>query len=298
MKRFFKGICLLLLLILPINLVACGGGKEDTRPVAKGFVWKAIKGEKEVILVGTMHPAPTTHNLFNETLVEVLNNTDKLWLEIDQTNKGFGEKVKELSYLKEGESISDFLSTEEISKLEEILKELGGDLKSVEGLTAYGISSVVNALSTKESNFTGQTLDYLLTTSARKYGYSVNEIEGVDMQLDITKKLYSLEALKESLSKWDGVKDEVDTTYIDNIFEAYVNGDIIFPTDQVKKQKENDLEVYNMLQTDRNIKMVERIDNELESTVKNTIAVGYMHFMGDDSILKLLEAKGYTITQL
>ena len=51
--------------------------------------------------------------------------------------------------------------------------------------------------------------------------------------------------------------------------------------------------------TDRNIRMVDRIDAKLKKGGKSFFfAVGALHYPGEDGMLKLLEKKGYTITRL
>ncbi|EPZ56605.1 traB family protein [[Clostridium] sordellii ATCC 9714] len=44
--------------------------------------------------------------------------------------------------------------------------------------------------------------------------------------------------------------------------------------------------------------MVEKIDNLIKENENYAVAVGTMHFFGNDSIVKLLQEKGYKVTKL
>lgn len=44
--------------------------------------------------------------------------------------------------------------------------------------------------------------------------------------------------------------------------------------------------------------MTEKIDVMVQEDKEYMVAVGYLHYFGEDSILKLLEAKGYTIKEV
>ena len=49
---------------------------------------------------------------------------------------------------------------------------------------------------------------------------------------------------------------------------------------------------------DRNDEMVKKIEGYFKEDETYTIAVGALHFFGDDGIVKLMENKGYTVTRM
>ena len=67
--------------------------------------------------------------------------------------------------------------------------------------------------------------------------------------------------------------------------------------DLVKLQKENP-ESYKPMIKDRNDEMVKKIEGYFKEDETYTIAVGALHFFGDDGIVKLMENKGYTVTRM
>ena len=49
---------------------------------------------------------------------------------------------------------------------------------------------------------------------------------------------------------------------------------------------------------DRNVHMVEKIEQMLKQPGKYFVMVGSAHFVGEKGIVKTLEGKGYTVTQI
>ncbi|MGL4797575.1 MAG: TraB/GumN family protein, partial [Paraclostridium sp.] len=181
MKGRNKMISLLIVTLLIISLTGCNKeNTENNKPVAKGFLWEATKGDKTINLVGTMHPAPTTHNLISDKLLNIIYNSDVLWVELDLNSKKNLKKLEESYYLERGESIADYLLQEDIEKLATILKNYDIRIEDIINYNASALVSVMNGLIMQDGGFNGPIVDSLIVTLANKKDVEVREVEGVD----------------------------------------------------------------------------------------------------------------------
>mgnify|MGYP001415718654 CR=1 FL=1 len=70
------------------------------------------------------------------------------------------------------------------------------------------------------------------------------------------------------------------------------------PIVEVKEMKNEAPELYNSLLRQRNLNWIPQIDQMLRDNGTEFVLVGAAHLVGDEGLLKLLEAKGYQVTQL
>ncbi len=300
-RRFRISRILTLIFMVLVALVGCKAKvEEDNRPVAKGFIWEATSSEGEVVtLVGTMHPAPKTHILLNDELKEILNNSDVLTVEVDMTAASITTNLQKILYLEEGDNIENHLSSEEISKLSEILKPYNQKIDSIKNLNPFGISQVISNNTLNEVGFGNGSTDALLLSEARKNKIEIYEIEGLAFQMKLSKQIYTWDFFKDYINEYNEESKNKELEITKELFENYVNSDI----DSAEKleanyREEADKELYNLIGTERNKNMANRIDELIKDGKKRVVAVGYRHYIGEDSVLDCLEEKGYTIKKL
>ncbi len=304
MKKM-RGIALLTASILSIFIfISCGKTAQkpevSTKPT-KGYIWEATKGEDTIYLVGTMHPAPTNVNFFNEKINDIIGKTDSVALELDLTDSTILKEVenyqKDKYFLKNGE-LKDSLTEEEFKKLEVILKDYGVKYKDIKSTSVDGLLITLNNLPFTMTGFTGEVFDVQLSKKYKELNKKVISLETVKEQLDILTTNNDANILKEFINGYDKktmIDDDIKLTK--NLFKAYETSDKEFAEKEVDRYKE-DPELYDKLIAKRNIKMVEKIDKMVEEKNKFMVAVGYLHFFGEDSIIKLLEEKGYKIKDI
>lgn len=244
-----------------------------------------------------MHPAPDTYDLLSKKVRNSIKDSDVLWVEVDLTNKENINKLEKSYYLESGKTVKDYLSKEYITKLKNILSNYNIELKQVETYNPMALASLIDNLIYKEMKFTGLPSDNLIVEIASKNNVKVEEIEGVNYQIDVLNKIYTGEFLEETIDNFKN--KEKDKEEINMVFQNYVNGDVESANEYEYKMMETyDDETYEILIKGRNIKMVEKIKANMTDGKKHTLAVGYRHFMGKDSIIKLLELEGYTVKKL
>ncbi|CEK36654.1 GumN family protein [[Clostridium] sordellii] len=265
----------------------------------KGFFWKATKGNSDIYLIATEHPSKPKTNYSNDTIKKIVGETDILALEIDPTNEKLSKEIelyqKNKFYLKEGE-LKDLLNKSEQAKLDKILDTIGIDYTYVANMNPSGFYSFISQIAVIKGNFTGQTLDEYLANIYRDNNKNIVSLENFES----TAKFFEIDTneLKKTINEWTINQVDEDVEYINKCIEAFNKGDKSYFETSSNKGYQEDKELYNERITNRNTKIVNKIDLLAQNGKKCAVAVGTYHFFGKDNIQSKLEEKGYKITNL
>ncbi|CDN93073.1 TraB/GumN family protein [Agrobacterium tumefaciens] len=280
-------------------------------PNGKGNFWRIEKaGTEPSFLLGTMHVTdprvlgmPTAAAPAFETSATVIVESDEI---VDDKKIAASLLTRpELTMFLDGKSITDILSPENVARLEKGLKERGIPLNAVSRMKPWMLSSFV-ALPACEfaRKATGLSfLDKKLAEDALADGKRLVGLETMVEQLMAMSELpmeFHLQALIETLELGDRM-DDIMTTMTD----LYVSGDIgmtmpMLKSLDTKKPAESDQGYAAFEQriiTDRNHVMADRAAPELGKG-NVFMAVGALHLPGEEGVVELLRAQGFTLTRV
>lgn len=297
MKRITSIFIILTVLFIPYRAFANDNEGALSEPT-KGFIWEATNGNNSIYLVGTMHPAPKDVNFFNDKINSIIKETDGLATEVDLTDK---ENIKELQdymlnniYLKNGD-IRDSLTGDEEKILSNILIDYKLTYDNTKKLNSNGLILALINQGYILNGFTGPMFDSLLQQKYKELNKEVISLESVKEQMDAAS--FNMDYLKNYIDKYNRNRVEEEKKYANELFDGYKNGDYSVGEKAIKMQQENK-ELYKKILVDRNVKIADEIENLSKSNKKYMVAVGYLHYFGEDSLIKLLEKKGYTIKSI
>ena len=300
MKNSRKILSTLMLAFFTVfTFVGCGG-KE--LPEAKGYQWKVTKGDEEMYLIGTIHLTDPGYNYINENIKNMLNEYDGLGVEIDLTSDLVSEMSQEYSYLKDGDTIENYLTSEEVEKLKSICEETNIQYDSLKTLTPSTIMSNLELYFYIAAGSTAESVDLQLIRNTNLNKKEVIEIESAKDQFELLGELQDIESLKAIINSHEKNKfieenkETADSTK--KLIQAYINGDEAYMNEQATKMKELDENYYNKMLKDRNLGMVNKSEEIFNKEGTHIVAVGALHFFGEDGIVKLLEDRGYTVTRM
>jgi uncharacterized protein len=298
-------LCFFLITFFISISVACNN-KDIEKETARGYIWEATNGTNSVTLVGTMHIGDNKINFLNDDIKKIIDETDVLSVELDLSEKETINKVQSSGYLKNGETIDNYLTEDEIEKLSSIFKSLNPNfnIDTIKYLNPSSLYSLLTKICCAKAGILGNGLDLLMINKMKQHNAAakdnivINELEGADLQINIGYNTFTWNYIKEYINNYSNSNIDKEVDYAINSLNAYKNGDIEFIEESNNKIKSDNPEVYKIMITDRNIDMSNKIDELIKDNKKHTVAVGAGHFIGDDSILKLLEEKGYIITRI
>lgn len=302
--RFKNLLSIFIIAFFTTTLVACNN-KSIEKEVSKGYIWEATNGSTSVNLVGTIHLGSNNINFLNDDIKRIIDETDVLSVELDLSLKENIEKTQSSGYLKDGKTIENYLSEDEINKLSSIINTLSPkfNIKEINNLNSFSLISLLTNLCYAKAGILGNGLDLIMINGvklrkANGDNITINELEGVDYQLETINKTFTWEYLKKYLNDYSNSNIDEEVDIAKNLFNAYKTGDIEFIEESNNKMKNDNPEYYKIMLTDRNIGMTNKIDELIKDGKNHTVAVGAAHFIGEDGILKLLEEKGYKITRV
>lgn len=302
--RFKNLLSIFIIAFFTTTLVACNN-KPIEKEVSKGYIWEATNGSTSVNLVGTIHLGSNNINFLNDDIKRIIDETDVLSVELDLSLKENIEKTQSSGYLKDGKTIENYLSEDEINKLSSIINTLSPkfNIKEINNLNSFSLISLLTNLCYAKAGILGNGLDLIMINGvklrkANGDNITINELEGVDYQLETINKTFTWEYLKKYLNDYSNSNIDEEVDIAKNLFNAYKTGDIEFIEESNNKMKNDSPEYYKIMLTDRNIGMTNKIDELIKDGKNHTVAVGAAHFIGEDGILKLLEEKGYKITRV
>ena len=267
---------------------------------AKGFQWEVKKDNKTMYLIATMHPINNDYEYFTKTIKEILKNTDVLAVEINPSEDELLKFNVEGTY-SGGKSIEDELNKKQIKNLKSICKEVNYDYEKIKVLKPYLIVNNLQSILYERAGLAMETFDDMLVKNSLKKNKRVVELETIGFQVNLLNKVNGINALKVNLDiHKDGKfiengKDIIN--YSKDLMDGYSKGDTKVMEEAVKIQKQNKKE-YNLMIKDRNRNMVKKMEGFFNENGVYTIAVGSLHFFGEDGIVNIMKDKGYEVTRI
>ncbi|MFD1746429.1 TraB/GumN family protein [Rhizobium helianthi] len=283
--------------------------EEEAAKIAngKGLFWQIEKpGIAKSYLLGTMHvtdpavlkmPPGAPYALSKARLVIV--ESDEI---LDEKKAMAGMLAKpELNMIPNGKTIEQYLTPESKVKLEAALKQRGIPLAAVSRMQPWLLASFL-ALPACELTRKAQGatfLDKKIALEAVAKGVQVKGLETMEEQLSAMASIpveFHIKSLIEMIDLGPRL-DDVTTTMRD----LYISGEIGMTMPMLKAvapdgtEGEGYAEFEERIVRQRNHVMAERAAPLLDKGGA-FMAVGALHLVGDEGLVALLQAKGFTVT--
>ncbi len=286
-----KNKILILFIFITINLI----GQQEQ----KGLLWK-ISGnglEKPSFVYGNMHVSGKIAFHLGEEFFESINSVDKIALE--------SNPIVWLDEIFESEDAADYIGRDALRyrtmkgfyKNSFESKEVDNDdLARVLSVDHYFMDWMLYRSGGGSGDFEEETfLDMFIYQSGAKNNKEVISLENF-IESSKYSKLASIPDIEDKeRSKW--IKDLMqEKRYIDLVEEAYRSQNLTM-IDSLQKEMSSNNNLYWMLQK-RNENMVSKMDSILQSGTSLFSGVGAAHLPGKNGMLKMLEAKGYTVESM
>lgn len=283
---------------------------------SKGLLWKAVKGENTLYLLGTIHVDRSNVYPLHKSLREALLSADAVAFELNFNDaEGAAEFVAMQTY-SDGATLADHISPELYQRVVDAFAGLGMAEEQVALYKPWALSNSFNALSltddTTSSN--AMAIDLYCNSLATWAEIPVQGVETYAFQASIFDTLdpaYQEALLEASLALYEAALEgaepdpavaaaaEANAKTLDGMFEAWKNRDMEAFSKVYNKQaivtSEDPLQA--RLFTDRDPGMIEAAAAFLEQEGSHTtfMAVGTGHMDDPGGIISGLRALGYTV---
>jgi uncharacterized protein YbaP (TraB family) len=174
---------------------------------------------------------------------------------------------------------------------------MGGQyLPGLQNLRPWAIAYYIWGVRGYSNIFDGLGVDNHISYEARRMGKARGGLETVEQHVDVLRGMADIDAelvLLDALVRGDKRRDDFSATRA-----GWKTGDLGPLLADEKRARDLNLGAELRLLDYRNLRWIPKIVGLIKSGVPTSIVVGTGHFCGTNSVIELLQKKGYTIEQL
>ncbi|MEF9959261.1 MAG: TraB/GumN family protein [Niameybacter sp.] len=283
----------------------------------EGFLWEVSDEDSTVYLLGTVHIGKSEVYPLSKGLNEVLENADKIALEVDFGNQEGLNYLAQKQMYTDGTTLEDHVDAETYRRTVEALEAFGipeGQTKLFKPWAIANTLTVLTAQATENLEEVGayQPIDAYVYMKGLFEEKDILEIEGYAFQADLFENIpieYQLESLNAGLDMIETIttdKAEIsdekvaeEAALMNEMLQYLKTGDIegftaVYPKDE--SIESGDIMAQALFEG-RDAHMSEKVVEYLQDENKATyvVVVGAGHMIGKGGIVSRLEKLGYTV---
>ena len=266
--------------------------------IAKAPVWQVSKGDNYLYIAGTVHVLSSEDYPLPPAFEEAYNNSVNIIFEVD-INKMESPEVQamvasKMKYI-DGSKLQDHLKPETYTALKNYLEPLGIPIVTFEDFKPSLVSMMLTIMELRRLGISGAGVDKFYNAKANKDHKSLGKLETIEEQINFLANmgsddpdeyiLYTMSEIKQLSPMFKSMKKAWRSGDTKKLAEIGIVPLIEFP------------EIYQILIVKRNKAWVPQIEAMLKTKEIEMLFVGALHLAGKDSVLKQLEAHGYTVEQ-
>ncbi|PCI50545.1 MAG: hypothetical protein COB49_03600 [Alphaproteobacteria bacterium] len=300
---FFNRIGQLFTILFFGFMVLCGSVKADETDLVnvQPALWQVKRGDGTVYLLGSFHLLPKNYQWFDGIISQSFNRAQELVMEAKMTPEATAAiqgMVIQNAFFKPQDNLQNYLDDVHYDKMLKQAKNLMGmDEETARKMKPWFMALQISIISIMSSGMDPDSgVDRYLEDLARKSAKTISGLETPEQSMNaLIKHPMSVQAalLADTLDKLDDFM-----SYINNYLEAWASGD----GDRMVKTMVEDMaeqpEMYDAMLVSRNKNWLPAIERYINGGRTIFIVVGAAHLVGQDGIVKMLEARGYRVDKI
>lgn len=260
--------------------------------ISNSLLWK-ISGknlQQPSYLYGTLHAICRDDMVLSEELLKALDNSRRLALEIDVTDKSLMGKMQKGMLMKGNTKLSQLLPAADYQILARYFQDsLGVNLSTVQQMKPIFLTTLIY---NKLLACTPQSYETQLSRMAGLQNMEISGLESIEEQLKVFEKIEyreQAEMLLQTIVEYPELED----AYW-NMIVSYKNQDLnslyhVISDIQLGMKKYEDV-----MLNQRNQRWIPRME-QMAADSPTFFAVGAAHLPGDKGLISLLKRRGYTV---
>lgn len=263
-------------------------------------VWKLSKGDDVIYIGGTVHALTHADQPMPQAFMEAYKQTDTVILETDISMAQapeFQQKVLQAASYPKGTTIQQFLEPEILKRLEKHCAVRGMPLQGLSNLRAGLLTVTLTVVELQRLGLIGIGVDEFFNLLALNDRKSIVFLETIDEQIQFIAEMgegYENEIIEDTLQKIDNIAEDL-AEMKQNWRSANLQGLVEKILEPMQADFPN---LYKGILYDRNVAWVPKVEALFGNGQTEFVLVGVLHLTGEDSLIRLLEKKGYQAEQL
>ncbi|KIM12797.1 MAG: hypothetical protein KU37_02710 [Sulfuricurvum sp. PC08-66] len=270
------------------------------------FVWAAdmlwevrTPTGSTVYLLGSIHVGKPQLFPLSSTIEEAFEKSDYLVLEIlldDATTVAMQEALLDDARLESNDTLSNHLDVEHYAVLQERLRTLGLEGKSMDGFAPWAAGVMLESVHIMALGYTPtHGIDMYFWRKAQQHNKSTYALESAGQQIAFLREgnaTYQEELMAMILEETNATRSDYE-----KLFGAWQEGDADFFSEEILTPMRTYASVEEILLKARNSKMTQKINRYLNNKKGQNyfVIVGLAHLLGEDGIIAQLQNEGKTV---
>lgn len=276
---------------------------QDKGKVSKGFFYEVNNKGNKIYMLGSIHVGNSTLYPIDENIIKALKSSEKIYMEIDLSNREEAKKMRQKIYYDDGKNLKDDLGEELYSRVLKIFQGYGMEEDQVKILRPWAIYNTMASDPKGESPKGSFGVESYFLALSLLNKIEIGELESMEFQSNILsnfdKKTYveMIENLTAEIEK-NGYKNINSGLY--TLLDAWQSGDRDKMKSILSLKGDEPSEKFNeAILDERDEGMAKKIDAMLKKDGKNTyfILIGSAHLVPENSVTGILKNMGYKVIE-
>jgi len=268
--------------------------------LAASSVWKVSKGDDHVYVGGTVHLLPASEFPLPAEFELAYQQTDTLVLEAKMPDPADQQAtmamLQKLSYGAD-EKLSKKISAKLFQQLDLYLQGFGMKAAQLDGFKPGFVAVQTTMLEMHKAKLAGEGVDAYFAKKAHIDNKPQQYLETLDFQLALMATMGV--GQEEQFIQLMLEKNPQLVQLMQQSITAWRRGDLtVLDTLLLQDSKKADPVTYQQMFTQRNLDWIPKIAAMFGNQQRELVLVGAGHLPGEDGVLQLLQAAGYTVQQL
>ena len=260
--------------------------------------WRVGGADGQIWILGSVHYLRQQDYPLPQIVDELYELADTLVMELDLDDldpAAMQGSFASAGVLPATTTLRSILDPETYSRTESLATNLGMPMTLLERLEPWLVSLTLTDLTMVRLGFqASQGLEQYLVRRATDDRKEILGLESIEDQIGIFDTL-SFEDQAVLLSQ--SVEDLADPEeYMDGMLDAWRAGSLEELAEQFSEDFANSPALEDALVASRNARWVTQIDEMLDDGQRYLIVVGALHLVGDDSVVRMLQARGIEVS--
>lgn len=282
----------MLALALGALIEARGAAAQD-----KSLLWQVSDGKNSAFVLGSIHYLRKENYPLNRAILDALEASNTLVLEID-LNAGGGTAQRTIlakAAYADGSTLAQNVAPETYQLAAQRAAELGLDMRILQPMKPWFVALNLVAIKLQSLGVDASVgVDRYLAERAKAAGKPTRGLETLEFQIGLLDQLSKTDQdlmLRETVRELDLLDKN-----FDDIVQAWKRGDAEALTGLLLAGMKEYPEVYQKIIVERNRRWVPEIEKFVHRG-DVMVAVGAAHLLGPDGVIEMLKTKGYSVEQ-
>ena len=283
-----------------LALAPARAGEATAAATPSPALWAIDGGKGQVVVMGSIHLLRPGTKWLTPRLQGMMAGADTIAVEIDRTpatNARIQTLMQERGFYDDGGSLEAALPPKLYRSAVAIAGMLGIPEQQFRRFRPWAASMVIGIGAVIKAGFDpAHGVEETLLRLAREEGKAIASLETVDEVVaalaDHPDDLQT-DMLRQAVDEFDTVD-----AMLSDLTEAWAMGDMAALETLLLDRMKEAPAFYQTLIVERNRAWLPQVKTILETPGRHVVMVGAAHLLGDDNLLKMLEAAGYKVRRI